>query len=145
MKKNIFGFTLVEIMVVVAFMGIIASLTIPYMTSFYSRQQLNTLMDEVNGNLRRAQNNAIINKDNVSWGITWHSTDYTIVKDPGGADEAVAETFEIPNNYTITGSDIIFEKLTGQTSTDTTITISAASIDEQKQININQQGAVQSL
>ncbi|MFH0818797.1 MAG: prepilin-type N-terminal cleavage/methylation domain-containing protein [Patescibacteria group bacterium] len=135
------GFTLVEIIVVMAIISFMASITIPFMSSYLSQQQLSTLTDEVVGNLRRAQNKAITSTNNVSWGVAWHSTYYAIIEDPSGVATEY-EVYTLPANSVISGSDIIFSKLSGKTTANT-ITITATSINEQKQININDEGSIE--
>jgi prepilin-type N-terminal cleavage/methylation domain-containing protein len=138
MKKT--GFTLIEIILVIALVSITVGLTLPYMASYMSRQQLDATTEEIIGNLRRAQNKAIINEANTQWGISWHDSYYTLIKYPSG-DEW--ETITLPDNIIISGSNVVFEKLTGQSSADTTITISHVSLNESKEININEEGKIQ--
>lgn len=114
------------------------------MATFSAREQLRATSDEITANLRRAQNKAIISEGNQEWGITWGSDNYYIVKDPQGTPENF-ETYELPANIEVSGSNMVFDKLTGKNNSGVTdtITITLTTINEQKQITINEQGKVE--
>ncbi len=88
MNKD-FGFTLVELLVVVALIGIFAAITIPYFGDFARNQTLNQSVEQLKSDLRTVQNraqNGIDKRDDDTeyywWGIDFDSGSgtYSIVQ-----------------------------------------------------------------
>lgn len=141
MKKA--GFTLVEIILVIALMGLIVGLTVPFMNDYYAKQQLYSFTDEVVANLRRAQNKAIIGEGNTNWGIVWHNNYYAIVQDPENLNTEI-DVLNYPENIIVSGSNVSFNRLTGKINTAIIININSTTTNEQRQITINTQGTINS-
>lgn len=134
------GFTLVEIILVIAIFTLIAGLTYPYMWTYLARQQLAVTTEDIITSLKRAQNKAITNEENTAWGIFFYDDYYLIIKYPS---ESESENFSLPNNLSVTGDMVIFQKLTGKPEDSATLTIRHSGINEQKIISINEEGNIQ--
>lgn len=134
------GFTLIEIILIIALFALIIGLTAPYIWTYMARQQLAVAAEDVVSNLRRAQNKAIINQENTKWGVYFYHDYYAIIQYPS---ETVSENFLLPDNLYVSDNNIIFHKLTGKLDDDAAITVTHSGINEQKIIILNEEGNIQ--
>jgi len=63
------GFTFIELVLVIALIGILAGLAVPFWRDFFVSNQLSTLTQETVQALRRAQGYAHAGRTNSSWGV----------------------------------------------------------------------------
>lgn len=129
------GFTLMEMIIVLAVIALMTAAITPFYRTFYLGQQLDSTTDELVSNLRRAQTKAIISEEDARWGIRWGTGVYIIFNEN---DPSLDEEVDYPDNITIQApGDIIFDQLTGTTSTTGEITLNQTEI-----INLNAQGRI---
>ena len=63
------GFTLVEMILVVALIGIVAGLSVPFLQSFGVSSNLYTHSDTILKTLRKARQQSIVGQNLASWGV----------------------------------------------------------------------------
>jgi prepilin-type N-terminal cleavage/methylation domain-containing protein len=80
------GFTLIEVLVVMAMVGILSAIAAPSWTAFVNNQRLNSVQSRAFSTLRLAQSNA--KRDQLMWQATFRNTatvaQYAIHKTPTG-------------------------------------------------------------
>lgn len=118
-KKQINGFSLIELLLVIAIMSLIVGISIPFYQSFQLSSQIDTTTNEIVGSLRRAQIRSMASDFDDSWSVRIGTNNQiTIYKglDFNTRDTNYDETFEIAPTITISGvTDVNFDKLTGKT------------------------------
>ena len=125
------GFTLVEILIVVAISGILLFLTVPMGVGFYRTQQLDATVSEVIQALRRAQLNAMAVESDQTWTVYLESGQYRLED----------EVFDTLDDITFGGlSSVTFSKLTGLPTSTGNITLTLD--DETETISINSVGRI---
>lgn len=146
------GFTLIEVILVVAIISIISSLSAAFYARFITQNAVSNTQDQIVQSLRKAQTYAMMSrKSNTSgWGVNWDSGAHvlTLYQGPNFAGRALAldERFTINSNITITFSpasptDVNFLHETGlPQNTPPTITISGQ--NNTKTVTVNTQGVV---
>jgi prepilin-type N-terminal cleavage/methylation domain-containing protein len=140
MKK---GFTLIELIIVIALISILGFLSTGFYSRFYNQNAVSTITDELTQEFRKAQIYAMMGKQNGNWGV--HNNTTSIILFQGstfvGRNTAFDETFTVNSNITITGlTDLIFFRMTGTPSATPTIIISNA--NNTRTITVNSQGVV---
>lgn len=120
------GFTLVEIILVVAIIAITAAATAPVYQSFQSRNDLEVAVNAIPPALRRAQVLAQAPDGDTSWGVRIQSG--TIVVFQGASYAArnttLDEVTDITSTITPSGlAEVVFTKFTGLPNTTGTITL----------------------
>lgn len=139
------GFTLIEILLSVAIISIVASLSLPILSSFNDRNDLDITAQGIASGLRRAQTYARGVNGDSQWGVRVQSGSATVFKGSsyGTRDTAYDETTTIPALLTPTGlSDVVFSKLEGAPSQTGTITLTNTNTNETRAITINAEGMV---
>jgi prepilin-type N-terminal cleavage/methylation domain-containing protein len=139
------GFTLIEIMLGLALIGIVAATTIPVYQSFQVRNDLDVAAGTIAQTMRRAQALSRGASGDVTWGVLATTTSITLFQGASysARDTALDEVFDLPQ--TITPADhieVVFNKLTGEPTTTGTTTLTS-SINETRNININSKGRIQ--
>ena len=125
------GFSLIEILVVIAVAGILLFLTLPMGINFYRTQQLDTTVSEIIQTLRRAQINAMAVDNDQTWTVYFESGQYRLED----------EVFDILNDITFGGlSSVTFSKLTGLPTSTGNITLTLNG--EVETISINSVGRI---
>ncbi len=140
----IHGFTLTEIILVVAMIVILASFTVPIYQNFQIKNDLNITVTTLAQTLRRAQVFSRAGEGDSSWGVKVISGNITLFKGQSYAvrDLNYDEVYNVPPSLSFSGIDeVVFSKLNGEAnqSGDFSITSSAGDI---KNINLNPKGIV---
>lgn len=138
------GFTLIEVMLSVAAIGIIAGISVPVYQSFQVRNDLDIATTETVHSIRRAQVLSQAVDGDTGWGIKIQSGSLTVFKGTSYAtrDTTYDELFDMSTSTTPTGvSEIVFEKFTGLPETTGTITLTS-NTNETRTITINAKGTV---
>lgn len=141
-EKN--GFSLVEILLVMAIISVIATLSIPLMQTYYSQNELKVAVDSSVQGLRRAQSYALSEYQDSNWGMHIESGRVVVFKGANYAsrDQTYDETVTFGNFISIAGTtDVVFTKFTGAPSATGNLVLSINS-DHVKTININSKGMV---
>ena len=139
------GFTLIEMILVVAIIALLAGFGVPIYYSFLAKNDLEVAAGTTTQLLRRAQLNSQAMVGDSSWGVKvqnsgatlFKGTSYSAVRDTSGD-----EVFSFANNLIVSDlTEILFTKFTGVVSTVGTTTLTLPS-GELKNITINSQGVV---
>lgn len=136
-------FALIELLIVIAIIGIIGAASAPDLSRFLAGGDLTTTTDKVVRTLRKAQNYSLSGKQGSAWGVHLESKLLVLFKGSSyaGRDSSFDEKFSLPRTATITGwSDIYFQKLRGQPSQ--TLSVTIAMLGEQQIITVNSEGRV---
>jgi prepilin-type N-terminal cleavage/methylation domain-containing protein len=126
------GFTLIEILIVIAILGIISVIVFGSFSVFRSSQGLDKDTDTVVEILRQARSQTLISKNASAYGVHVATTAVTLFSgDTYSAADPNNQVFTFLNadlvvSVTLTGggSDVIFKRLTGETSQNGTIVLS---------------------
>jgi len=99
MNKGQQGFTLIELMIVVAIIGILAAIAIPQYQDYIARSQVSRVMSET-GSIRTAIENCMMNgiaEANCNYG--WTTSNLLGAEDlQGGAGAGLDATIDLDNN-----------------------------------------------
>ena len=145
---NAKGFTFIEVLLVIALLGLLVGLLVPFYQSFQVSNQLDTTAFEIVQTLRMAQARAMAGDEGSIFGVHLESQKFVLFK--GGVyqnGEVANEINEVPRTLNVStsfGPDITFSKIKGETSTAGTITI-LSDINESKVIQINAKGNIDQL
>jgi len=90
------GFTLIEILVVLAVFTLLLTMTIPYLSAWYSPIRLNGATRELISNIRFTQQNAVTTQKNHLIRLDTAGNTYSVIKKDGG--EQVLKTVFLPAN-----------------------------------------------
>lgn len=138
------GFTLLELLLVIGVAIFIAAFTIPIGFRFFQTQTLDETTDNILGTLRRAQNQAIFQKNDSAFGVKFLPGSYVLFQGNSYAErnQSEDESFTLAGGITISGiNEVVFAKLTGRPNTSGTLTIMFS--DDSRRLNINAQGKVE--
>lgn len=150
------GFTLLEIILVLAILAIIGSIGFTYLGGYKSSTEIDETANQIVGKLREVQAKAMAGEDNLSWGVHFDNIDandpyYEIFSGaayPGTIAEKIYlnslaqdARFQTPSSGT--SVNIIFSKITGAPSSAQNIVVYLLSLpDATKTINIEMSGRV---
>lgn len=139
----VWGFTLLEILLVIGIISILLVFIVPLSLDFYKSQQLETQTQSVIQTLRRAQSKATTVELDSSFGVYFGASNCTLFKGNSysSRDMQYDEVFELPEIIHISGlSEVVFLKSEGKPNVTGNIVLSSDS--NVKTININQAGRV---
>lgn len=139
------GFTLVELLLVISLLLVLGTMGTGFAARFFAQDALANTMDQLINDLRQAQLNAMMGKQNNNWGVHYASNTITLYMGTTfGTTPAFNQTFSVPASVTITNfTDINYAGLngiptTGTPSTTPTISVKANGVTET--ITVNAQG-----
>lgn len=138
------GFTLIEIMLSLALLGIIGGVSAPLYQSFQNRNQLSVATNMAAQTMRRAQVMARATVSDTQWGVYIESGSITLFQgdDFTNRDTAFDERMDISPSISISGQqEYVFEKLTGQPAQIGSVTFSGPT-NEEKEVRINNEGMI---
>ncbi|HAZ17127.1 MAG: hypothetical protein UV70_C0005G0016 [Parcubacteria group bacterium GW2011_GWA2_43_13] len=142
--QNKRGFTLIEIILSIATIGIIAGISMPLYGSFQVRNDLDIAVSSIAQSSRRAQALSQAVDGDTSWGVNIQSGSMTVFKGASYAvrDSSFDEIVDVPTSISPSGmSEVIFTKLTGLPQTTGTFTLTS-NANETRTITINAKGMV---
>ncbi len=116
--KSSFGFTLIEIIIVVSLIALFVFLVTPFGLDFYREQVLEESTISIADKLKLAQSRALSEKNNSSWGVRFIHEEGKYVLFQGDSydqrDSDYDQEFTLPSGMTIEGiNEIVYEKGTG--------------------------------
>lgn len=138
------GFTLIEMLLSVAIIGILVAGSAPVFNSFVARNDLDVVGQQVASALRRAQTYARGMDDDSAWSVNVASSAVTLYKGTvfASRDTAYDEAVSIPPTITVSGlSNVQFAKFTAAPNTTGSITLTSNANDT-RTITINAKGMV---
>lgn len=141
--KNGKGFTIIELLMVIAIVAILGATIIPLSANFLVRSNLENKTNEVVSHLRTAQINTLAGKEDSQWGVNITSTQIILFKGSSYAarDSTFDQIFSIPGSVTITQDEIVFSKLTGNPDATASLTVIAGGAGS-KTVTVNEVGTV---
>lgn len=143
-KLNNKGFTLIEILIVVAIGVFLVILTLPLGINFYRTQQLDSAAGETVQALRRAQLNAMSVKDDSAFGVYFGSGQtgqYVLFRGNSYSVRTDEEVFDIVDDIVFGGiSEVVFSRLDGIPDAVGNITLTLGA--DTKTVNINTAGRI---
>lgn len=136
---------MLEIAMVVVLFGMVMAFGMPVFNNFKIKNDLDIARSNIVHSLRRAQSLSRSMENDSSWGVYVTTSKAIIFK--GNSYEArdpdYDEYLDILSSFKLTGVDeIIFHKLSGNTSSTSSIVISSLNANESRTITINKKGTV---
>lgn len=129
------GFSLFELLLVIAMIAIVAGVSMPYGLSYFRTQTLNSIESQMADVLDKARNQSVVQKDDAQYGVYMQASSslkYYLFKGSSYTAQPTDEPYDVPPDTTIVfpGSlqTILFSKHTGMPSATGTITISRDSM-----------------
>lgn len=137
------GVTLLELLLVVTIMTTLSVMTASFYARFFNQNAVDNTVDQLVGQMRKAQFYAMMGKQNSNWGIHYASNSITLYKGSTfGADPTFNETFSVNSSINLDGfTDINFTHATGVPAGAQAITITGPN-NVSKSITVNAQGVV---
>lgn len=139
-----FGFTLMEILLVVALIGLLFGIATPMYISYQFRNDLDVSAITIAQTLRRAQLlSQAVDGDN-NWGVRIQINNIILFRGPSyaGRNTGFDELFDLYSSITPSGlQEIVFAKMTGLPQTTGTVILTSSN-NETRPITINSKGMV---
>lgn len=138
------GFSLLDIVLTVALMAILLSVTVPVFLGFQSRSNLENALNTTVGGLRQAQSFARAGAHDGPWGVRLSGGVLTVFQGASYATRSMGfdEVVELAPSVTPTGlTEIVFSKLSGEPVSTGTIILTTQN-NETKSITINAKGTL---
>ena len=132
MKKNVPGFTLVEMLLVVGLLAIIAGFSLPVYQSFQNKNDLTVAAMTLVQVERRAQTLSQSGTNDASWGVKIQSGTVVLFKGISyiARDTTADEVNSISPAISIAGvNEIVFSKIFGMPGTTGTTTLTSINND----------------
>jgi len=141
------GFTLMELMIVVALIIMFSALTLPIGFSFFQETALKDQVRNIENSLRKAQAMAITSREDSSAGVKITQSECIIFEGESyyNRREKADIIIPFPVSLSISGADeIVFQKSTGlPTFPEEEVSIIITFGDNSKEITINSQGKIE--
>lgn len=137
------SFTLIEIIIALGILGLLVSLTLPMGMNFYRIQQLESSSQEIMQTLRLAQQKAVFQERDSSFGVYFSPSAYILFQGAsyGSRNTEYDESFNLPSVLSLSGlPEVVFSKMEGKPSSAGNIVLTSAS--GIRTININELGRV---
>lgn len=142
------GFTVIELLVVVALISILAAIVIPDFGALKRNQVFKSTVNEVNSLIQKARNNATSSVDSSNYGVHFESGQVVLFKgNTYGAPGTTLETISLQSSVTVSSisltggvSDIVFSKGTGLPNVSGEISILSST--DVRTISINGTGSI---
>ncbi len=137
------GFTFIELIIVLAILGILIASSTTVAVRFYQTRALDIHLNGIVQVLRRAQLKAMSVENDSSFGVYINSDKYVLFKGDSYStrDQSYDETYNLPDNFKTSGlSEVVFSKIRGNTSDTGNIILTVTG--KSKTLNINKVGRI---
>ena len=146
------GFTILELAIVIAIMATLSAIIISTFISFRKNQALEKDTEIVVQVLEQARNQTLSSKNSSVYGVHFTAPKITLFKGSSYvANDSNNQDFVLSSTDTILtislaggGSDIVFNRLTGETTQNGTIVVSSPGLSRTKTVTIYKTGVVES-
>lgn len=129
------GLTLIEIILVVAIIAVIGTMSAPFISRFYLQSNLDTSSQMLVSSIRKAQGYSMDGKGGSAWGICQSGNAIRIFQGTCGAP-TFNEDYTIPPSVTLSGlSTVTFSVTRGEPSATFTATLNSQIGSHTVQIN----------
>jgi prepilin-type N-terminal cleavage/methylation domain-containing protein len=145
MNRKQKGFSMIEVLLSVAIIGILVGTSVPVYQVFYNKNIMDVASVSVAQSLRRAQILSQSVDGDMSWGVSVGSNKITVFKGVDYVSRAgnLDEDFDLPESVTPSGlSEVVFNKLTGEPQSTGTLTLTSSN-GEVRTITINEKGIIE--
>lgn len=139
------GFTLVELLIVLAIIGIVVFLAAGALVSFVPRNHLQLDSERVEQMIHRAQARTISGDEDGVWGVYITATEATLFLGDtyAGRNADYDEVYGFSSEISASGlSEVVFKIRTGETDDTGAITFSSSVMDQAQVLTINALGRV---
>lgn len=143
------GFTLIELILVIAIISIVATLSVPFIQIFQTSSDFYTHVDTITKTLRKARHLAVTGKNGSDWGVYFDNIEKKIILFKGNnfaardtnydLEEKYADIFSVNADF---GNEIYFALYSGLPSAYGTVTASTIVNNDIKYINIQSFGLI---
>ena len=116
------GFTLLEVVLVVAILTILFVLVTPITLHFYQQNQLDSEFNLLQSTLRQARNFSMVNRNESAFGLYIDASNFTVFQGATYASRTASEDLIYPRSQSITivgPSELNFESLSGRVASST--------------------------
>ena len=137
------GFTLLELLLSVAIIGVLAGLSLPVYRTLLSKNDLDVATVVTAQSARRAQLLSQAVDGDITWGMKVQRGSIVLFKGTsfGSRDTTFDETFDVPTTISVSGTtEIVFAEVTGLPQSTGTITLTSES--DIQSISINAKGTI---
>ncbi len=123
------GFTLLEVLLVVAIIGVVAGISIPVYQNFQVKNDLDIAANSIASSFHRARTLATSSEGDSRWGVSIQAGSITVFQGTSYAsrNSAFDEVFSVPATITPSGlGEVVFDQLTGTALSTGTVTLTAS-------------------
>jgi len=143
------GFTLLELLIVIAVLGVLLAIIVPSLASFRQKSILNTETQELVTVINRARLLSVSSKNDDQFGVHFDSSHVVlfqgsayIIGDPANETHTFDSSLTLSSTVTGGGSNVVFEKVTGATSQNATTTLLVTSTTASSTVLVYPSGIV---
>lgn len=138
------GFTLVEMLLSITVIGVLAGLSVPLMSSFNNRNDLDIATSAIVQAVRRAETYARGSRGDSAWGVYVQGSSAVIYKGASYAsrDNSADEAIGLDPATVSSQTDINFSRMTGTPSAGASISLSNPASNESRTVSVNSKGMV---
>lgn len=130
------GFTLIEILVVIAIMSVLAAVSFPFYARFVTQNNVSSTANGLVGSLQKAQLYAMSGKNNSSWGVRYADSKIVLFQE---SSNTVFDSYNVAGSIQVTGlNQVIFSRPTGLPTSPGTYVVS--SNNQTKSVMLNSEG-----
>lgn len=147
MKK---GFTLIEILIVIAIIGILTTISVSVFSTYRSVQSIDRDTDTVVEILRQARSETLSSENATTYGVHFASSTITLFAGSSySGSNSTNQNFPLVSADTVLtvsltggGYDVVFNRLSGETNENGTIVLSSKTINRTHTITMYKTGLI---